>query len=135
MKLLEIFKPVDNLGSRIRLKGFTQLYKQLLKKNKESLLQIGIQDSDNRSMKSILEIEDIPNLLDIDDRGNTIIHLITKANKFDIDVLNKILVKIRKQFATEAEFLTIFHLRNKDNLSAYEYCQFTKNVDYMSILE
>jgi len=86
-------------------------------------------------MKSILEIEDIPNLLDVDDKGNTIIHLVSKSKKFDIDILNKILVKIRKQFATEADFLTFFHLRNKDKLSAYEYCQFTKNVDFMSVLE
>ena len=119
---MQLFKPVDNHGSRARLKGLNHLHNQLLKKNAESLLSIGIHNSDNKSMKTLLEIEDIPNLLETDDKGNTIIHLVTKANKFEIDVLNKILVKIRKQFATETEFLTFFNAKNDDKLSAYEYC-------------
>ena len=96
--------------------GFKSLYQLLATKKGDTLLELGISNSDTNCMILVLNIKNIPNeyfLAVCESTGDTLLHKIAEKYKYDIEVFSKHLAKIKNCFTSEIEFIKFMEKENE----------------------
>ena len=91
-----------------------------------NFLTMGILHSEGDMVYSFLDNVVLPKelLLQIDNDGNSLLHLVCKNPQIGIEVFQKLLLLVRSQFpADEVDFNKFVNLENTAALKAYDCCQ------------
>lgn len=124
--LLKLCTIKDHVGIRLKLRSFTCFHEALNALTSMNFLTMGILHSEGDMVYSFLDNVALPreSLLQIDNDGNSLLHLVCKNPQIGIEVFQKLLLLVRSQFpADEVDFNKFVNLESTAGLKAYDCCQ------------
>lgn len=121
--LLDVFKPLKNLGPKVKIKGFQSLHDSLTSLNtQQDLLKLAFSSSSD-CLSLLFEAGNIPATWLLSQlRGETVLHRIVRSHP-RIEVLSKCLRCIAAELKNEQEIKAFVGLKNSEGMSALELCQ------------